>query len=254
MSSKTIAIVGVLIVAVGLLGWNDKKVATQNTNPVHPASMSENENLTIDPAEFESKVDNEFFALNPGAKFTYESIGKTGKERTEVEVTKQTKVILGITTIEVVDRVWLDGQLIKTTRNWYAQDVHCNVWHFGQAVDNFQDTQLVDHTGTWEAGVDGANPGIIMSEYPKIGAIYRQEDRRGQAADLAEILALDETVAVPYGNFDECLLVHEWSSIDPTVSGYKYYCPEIGFLVLSESVKSHTPKLQLIDVVIPQSL
>ncbi len=88
----------------------------------------------INPANFVAGVatPNPLFPLVPGT--SHRVVGRTadGEEVILVEVTDQTKVILGVMTTVVRDRVWLEGTLIEDTFDWYAQDNDGNVWYFGE--------------------------------------------------------------------------------------------------------------------------
>jgi hypothetical protein len=52
-------------------------------------------------------------------------------ERNEVIVTDETRIVPGVTTTVVWDRVWRDNGLIEETYDWYAQDSGGNVWYSG---------------------------------------------------------------------------------------------------------------------------
>jgi hypothetical protein len=52
-------------------------------------------------------------------------------ERNEVIVTDETRIVPGVTTTVVWDRVWRDNGLIEETYDWYAQDRGGNVWYSG---------------------------------------------------------------------------------------------------------------------------
>jgi hypothetical protein len=168
-----------------------------------------------------------------------------GVERNVAEVTRHKRRILGVTTTEVRDRVWLNGQLKEDARDWYAQDRRGNVWYFGEAVDHYENGRLKDHKGSWEAGVNGAQPGIIMLKDPMVGVTYRQEFARGVAEDMGSVIALNQTVTVPAGTFRGCLQTRDWSNIDATV-GDKFYCPAVGFMTLEESVPRRGERHELI--------
>lgn len=202
----------------------------------------------IEPSDFVSKVDNKYFTLRPGTKFSYEKKTKGGLERIEIVVTHETKKIMGIQTTVVWDRVWLNNILLEDTRDWYAQNEDGTVWYFGEAVDNYQNGVLVNHDGSWEAGIDGAKPGIIMQANPKVGDSYRQEYYQGIAEDMADVIALDKKVTVPLGTFNNCLQTRDWSVLDRKANEYKYYCPEVGFTVLEETVKGVQEKVELVNV------
>ena len=204
-------------------------------------------NPVINRRDFVHRVDNKYFTLRPGASFTYEKITPQGVERNVAEVSGRKRRILGVATTEVRDRVWLNGQLKEDARDWYAQDRRGNVWYFGEAVDNYENGRLKDHKGSWEAGVNGAQAGIIMLKDPIVGVTYRQEFARGTAEDMASVIALNQTVTVPAGTFRGCLQTRDWSNIDAIV-GDKFYCPAVGFMTLEESVPRSQERHELISV------
>jgi hypothetical protein len=147
----------------------------------------------------------------------------------------------------VWDREWLNDALIEETYDWYAQDKGGNVWYLGEKSKEYENGKAVSSKGSWEAGVDGARPGIIMKADPKIGDSYRQEYLKGEAEDMADVVALSESVAVPFWTFTDCLKTRDWSKIKPSANEYKYYCVEVGGLVLEEDIGSGE-KLELMNV------
>lgn len=178
----------------------------------------------IDPASFVSHINNKFFSLKPGQTYIYHNQTPEGLEVIKTEVTQQTRPVIGVTTMVVRDRAWLNGRLQEDTRDYYAQDKAGNVWYFGEAVDNFENGKLKDHAGSWEAGVNGAKPGIIMEANPLPGDTYRQEFFPGTAEDQADVVSLEESVQVPYKNYRHCLETRDYSPLDPGINEYKYYC------------------------------
>ncbi len=87
---------------------------------------------------------------------------------------------------------------------------------------------MVSTKGSWEAGVDGAKPGIIMQAHPKVGQTYRQEYYKGEAEDMAKVQSLNDSVTVPYGSFDHVLVTKEWTPLEPNYAERKYYAPGVG--------------------------
>ena len=145
-------------------------------------------NPIINPANFVTTIDNPLFPLTPGTTFIYEGQTEDGFEHDEVVVTHNTKVILGVTCVEVKDTVTVDGALEEQTLDWYAQDKAGNVWYFGENSLEYADGLVVGIGGSWTAGVDGAKPGIIMKAHPKVGDEYRQEFSVGTAEDMAKVI------------------------------------------------------------------
>lgn len=233
------AVGAVLTAAVGgYLAWaqGSKTTETAEYNPI------------INPEDFVSGVNNKYFTLKPGTRFTYRSQTPRGEERIEEFVTHETKKVMGVTTTVVRVREWLNNTLQEDSRDWYAQDKHGNVWYFGETVDNYLNGKLNDHAGSWEAGIDGAKPGIIMLKDPKVGDTYREEYYKGKAEDMGTIVALGKRVTVPYGAFDDCLQTRGWSRIDRTANEYKYYCPAVGFMVLEEAAPTGGQRVELVSV------
>jgi hypothetical protein len=189
----------------------------------------------FNPETFVPQVTNKYFTLEPGRKFTYQRKTPKGIERTEVVVLRETKTVMGVATVVVWDRVWLNDKLKEDTRDWYAQDRDGNVWYFGEAVGNYKNGQLVNYKGSWEAGARGAKPGIVMPASPKVGLTYRQEHAKGKAEDMATIVAVGKQVTVPYGTLDDCVQTRDWSRLERTANEFKFYCPAVGFVVLEES-------------------
>jgi hypothetical protein len=196
----------------------------------------------IDLANFDNPIINDYFPLQPGFAWVYEG----GDERVEVTVTDRTKVIMGVTTNVITDKVFVDGQLQEDTVDWYAADDFGNVWYFGEQTAEYENGAITSTEGSWEAGVDGALPGIIMLADPRVGDVYRQEFYEGQAEDVAKVFELDQSITVPANSFDRILVTEEWSLLTPDVHERKWYAPGTG-VVFEETVKGGTGTLSLID-------
>jgi len=200
----------------------------------------------ITPSNFVSGVTNPFYPLTPGTTYTYQSETEDGTEKNIVIVTNETRNILGITTIVVWDRVWQDEDLVEETHDWYAQDKEGNVWYFGEDSKEY-DGMDTNTDGSWEAGVDGAEPGIIMEASPKVGDSYMQEYYKGHAEDMGDVVSLAETVSVPFGTFTDCLQTRDWSKLETSLNEYKYYCKDVGGLALEVEIDSGV-RVELVDV------
>lgn len=201
---------------------------------------------SIDPADFVVGVDNPYFPLTPGTTYVYEQHDEDGVEHQELTVTHETRVILGVTCIQVHDVVALNGEVIEDTLDWYAQDVHGNVWYFGEIAMNFEGGWLANVDGSWTGGVNRAKPGIIMQADPHVGNVYRQEFDLGNAEDVAAVLSLTESVDVPYGHFDGCLKTEDYTPIEPDAREHKFYAPGVG-QVLTINLQTGA-RLELIDI------
>lgn len=211
----------------------------------NPAAFIEGQpyQQAIDPADFSHPTPNRYFPLEPGVLTVFEG----GGERVEVTVTHETKVILGVTATVITDQVFLDGALAEDTIDWYATDNAGNVWYFGEQTAEYENGEVTTTAGSWEAGVDGAQPGIIMLADPREGDTYRQEFYAGEAEDLAMVYALGETVEVPFGSYEDVLVTEDWTPLDPAIHERKWYAPDVG-VVFEETVQGGSGTLSLVDL------
>ena len=201
----------------------------------------------VNPADFTTNIDNPYLPLKPGTTFVYKAHTPDGLITNYVAVTHKTKVIAGVTTVEVHDTVYLNGQLSEDTLDWYAQDRDGNVWYFGEDSQDLTDGRVSSLAGSWTAGVDGAEPGIVMEANPKVGDAYRQELLLNEAEDFARVLSLDKSVKVPYGSFNHCLETTETSGVEPDTIEYKFYAPGVGTVYINDvSGKQKTSLVKII--------
>jgi hypothetical protein len=183
----------------------------------------------IDPAEFVARVDNPWFPLVPGTRFVFHETkdGKTAVN--EVTVLSDTKVLMGVN-CTVVHDVVKDGDTVKEdTYDWYAQDKQGNVWYFGEDTREFLPGGRINTEGSWQAGAARNQPGIIMPGKPVPGAPYRQEYGPGHAEDMGQVVAVNDSVKVPYGSFGGCVRTKEWSLLEAGTDR-KWYAKGVGFI------------------------
>ena len=188
------------------------------------------EPVDLDPKDFTTRIDNPYWPMDPGTRWTYRETDQEGAElKVVVTVSDQTKKIAnGVTARVVRDTVTEDGELVEDTFDWYAQDKQGNIWYLGENTAEFENGKLVTKEGSFEAGVDGAQPGIIMPADPRDGMQYRQEYYKGEAEDNGEVLSTDEMAQVPFGQYDNALLTKDTITIEPNVLEYKLYAKDVG--------------------------
>jgi hypothetical protein len=183
------------------------------------------------PKKWVLNVTNPFFPLISGTIYVYRGETVDGTEVDSVEVLKELHDVNGVAATEVHDRVFVNGALIEDTRDWYAQDTDGNVWYLGENTRELDNGQVVDTSGSFAWGVDGAQPGIIMWGDPTkhVGEPYRQEFLSGQAEDWGKVVALNQSISVPAGSFTGCLETEDWNGLEPsTAHEHKFYCPDVG--------------------------
>lgn len=190
------------------------------------------EPVTLKPADFTTRIDNPYFPMPVGTRWEYRETDTTGaRERIVVRVTDTTKRIAnGITARVIRDTVTERGVPVEVTDDWYAQDSDGNVWYLGEYVTNYEDGRVADHTGSFEAGVDGAQAGIAMPADPKPGLTYRQEYYKGEAEDRGAIVTVgEEQVEVPFGFFKkDVVMTRDLVPTEPKAQELKFYVRGIG--------------------------
>jgi len=207
------------------------------------------EPVEIDPAEFSTEIDNPYWPMAPGTRWTYAETEADGTRlEVVVTVTSETKQIAnGVTARVVRDTVSEDGELIEDTFDWYAQDEAGNVWYMGEDTAEFERGRISSREGSFEAGAGGALPGIAMPGDPEPGLAYRQEYLEGEAEDNGEVLSTEEMAQVPYGFFEDVLLTKDTITLEPRVQELKFYAPEVGpALVLG--VSGGAAREELVDL------
>ena len=178
------------------------------------------EPVQLDPAKFSTRVDNPYFPLIPGDRYVYREAGGEDKQRVVVSVSERTRLIAnGITARVVHDRVTAHGKVVEDTFDWYAQDSEGNVWYLGEDTVECRNGRIKNHSGSFEAGADGGQPGVIMAANPVPGLEYRQEYYAGEAEDRAQVLSLNEQAEAPFGFFTGVLLTKDLVPLEPRVSG-----------------------------------
>jgi hypothetical protein len=213
-----------------------------------PSTGRAGANFQPSPGDFVRWVDNPWFPLIPGTTFVYRGVKDAKVARDVFSVTSETKTIQGIRCTGVRDRLFLAGRLEERTTDWYAQDVHGNVWYFGESTAELDRNGRVTSTeGSWQAGRNGAQAGIYMTARPKLGQVRRQEYYRGHAEDHFSVLTLRASISVPYVRSSRALLTKEWTPLEPGTLDHKYYVRRIGE-VKEVTVKGPTERAELVSV------
>jgi len=128
----------------------------------------------------------------------------------------------------VRDSVTRGDELVEDTFDWYAQDADGAIWYLGEDTAEYEGGRVVSREGSFEAGVDGALPGIALPGDPQPGMSYRQEYLAGEAEDEGAVLGVSELVEVPYGAFDAALLTRDTTPLEQTVEELKFYATGVG--------------------------
>lgn len=155
-------------------------------------------------------------------------------------------VAAGIEARVVHDVVSQDGAVVEDTRDWYAQDADGNVWYLGEQTAEYENGRVVSTEGSWEAGVEGARPGIAVPAGPRAGLAYRQEYLADEAEDAAVVLSIDEQVQTATGTYRGVLMIRETTPLEPDVAELKFYAPGVG-QVLAVQISGGVSREDLVE-------
>jgi hypothetical protein len=190
------------------------------------------EQVRLNPSDFTTHIDNPWWPMRVGSRWIYRETDPTGaNQRVVVTVTRRTKKIAnGIAARVVHDVVTEDGEFVEVTDDWYAQDRCGNIWYLGEATKEYENGKVVSTEGSFEAGVDGAQAGVIMPAKPRVGLSYRQEHYAGHAEDRAAVVSLGEQAEVPFGHFKKgkVLMTRDLNPLEPKILEFKFYARGIG--------------------------
>jgi hypothetical protein len=237
-ASASVAVVLSVLVLSASCASDDDGTTAAGPSPAATGLPQGGEPFELDPEEFSVDIDNQFWPMVPGTRWVYREVEEDGAElQVVVTVSSETREIAnGVTARIVRDTVTEDGEVVEDTFDWYAQDADGNIWYLGEDTAEFEDGKITTRAGSFEAGVDGALPGIIVPADPKPGLAYRQEYYKGEAEDNGEVLSVRELAEVPFGSFEDALLTKDTITIQPDVLEYKLYAPGVGpVLVLGVS-------------------
>jgi hypothetical protein len=192
--------------------------------------------VRLDPADFGLRIDNPYFPLAPGDRRVVRETDVEGaRVRGVVSVTRRTKRLAnGVTARVVNDRVREDGEVVEDAREWYAQDAAGNVWYFGEDTVECKNGRVARRDG-FEAGVGGAQAGVIMPADPQVGLSFRKAYDPGNAEDVGEVWSLEERAEVPFRKFrSDVLLVKETTPLEPDALEYAFYARGVGPVLVIE--------------------
>jgi hypothetical protein len=202
--------------------------------------------MPFDASNFTEPAENPYFPLKPGMKWEYRELDDEGDVEAKVlfEVTKATKTIMGVECMIIRDQVFEERRLVEDTLDYFAADRFGNIWYFGEDSRDFERGNIVSVEGSWLAGAEGAMPGLFLAAEPKVGMVFKQEVSPGQAEDMGEVVALDATVRVKKGKYENCLKIREWNPLEPGAVEFKYLAKGVG-VVLEEETGADSARVEL---------
>jgi hypothetical protein len=196
------------------------------------------ESVNLDPADFTTRIDNPYWPMRPGGRWVYRETDQEGaRRRVVVKVTNKTKLIAnGVTARVIHDVVTERGRPVEVTDDWYAQDRAGNIWYLGEHTTEYTNGKPSSTEGSFEAGVDGAQPGVVMPAHPNAGRRYRQEYYKGHAEDRARVLFARRGL----------VMTADSNPLPPKLLEYKFYARGVG-PVLSVGVSGGSDREELVS-------
>ncbi len=246
--ARPLCVVVSVIALVGLSGCG-----ASDTETGEPAGAGSGSSIpvvayepTFEPSNFSNptKIDNPFFTWGPEFSRAYL---KDENQTLDMSVHDRPVTHGGLECLQVSSNVDDENATTLETRYaFYAEDDAGNVWCLGEEVwgpDGFDDSR------SWEAGVDGALPGIAMPAAASVGLTYGQGYYANHAEDWAQIIDIDvEVRATLYlPAFSGCVKTKNWSALGPERVEHRVYCSEVG-MVSAEVVEGGTGFVELWDV------
>jgi hypothetical protein len=232
--------------AAAAVGVACSQASTPAKSPANPPTLPK-------PDQFVRTVTNPYFPLIPGTTFVSKG-NDEGRPATDVlRVTHATKVIQGIRTTVIDDRVYINGHVEERTTDWYAQDKAGNVWYLGENTATLdKNGKVKSREGTWRAGVNGAHAGIFMPAHLRVGQTGQQEYYSGHAEDRFKVVSLTARVNTPAVKTSRGLRTQETTRLEPGVVDEKIYARGYG-TVLEQTVKGGRERYVLVSVHRPKT-
>lgn len=202
-------------------------------------------------------IDNQWWTLSEGSNFLYFAEDGDDCVWNLTEVNGTTGGFIGAySSVEariILDRGWVDEDCEfgndfeafmasgpepeEVTYDWYSQDDEKNIWYMGEHTFDGESFE-----GSFVAGCDGAEAGIILLGDPFKGQFYSQEFYEDEAEDWGKVLNF-KTI------YDqECMTTKEWTPLERGAVEHKWYCSygEFGELVLIEELHGKTVFVELV--------
>jgi hypothetical protein len=180
-----------------------------------------------------TNIDNEWMPLKPGTRFVYTGStvedGETIPHRVVINVTDLTKVIDDVRAVVTWDLDYSEGELVETELAFFAQDREGNVWRMGEYPEEYEDGKLIA-APAWIHGLEDAKAGISMKAKPRLGTpSYSQGwGPAVEFTDRGEIYQMGQKTKVPFGSYEDVLVIKEFCKDEPEAYQLKYFARGVG--------------------------
>lgn len=180
-------------------------------------------------------IDNKYFPLTPGMRYTYE--GTSNDEGEEIErrvvrtVTDLTKEIDGIQTLVIWDLDFDDDELIEAEIAFFAQDNDGTIWRMGEHPEEYEDDEFIA-APTWIAGQGDGKAGILLQGDPQPNTLDFSQgfSEEAEFTDRSMVFSVGEEICVAVGCFENVLIMDEFNPEELDAYQQKYYAPDVGLI------------------------
>ncbi len=180
-------------------------------------------------------ITNRWWTLPAGSNLLYYAETEDGCAWNLIEILALTTSAFlgdyaGTSARVVLDREWADEDCIyddfadvwanidpdEITYDWYAQDSVENIWYMGEDTLDSEGSS----EGSFVAGCDGAEAGIVILGSPEKGLFYMQENYEDEAEDWGKVLNFMSMDGLT------CMKTKEWTPLEPGNVEHKFYCSD----------------------------
>ena len=188
----------------------------------------------FDPANFVNPATgaNPYLPVVPGTQWVREGFTDVGQRRVPHQVTTTVtdvyREIAGVRTVAIFDYELDGGQVTQTSLDYVAEDKKGNLWVLGGYTEDYQGGRYLSAVDPWLSGVNGAKAGILVQAHPKVRTPpYAVAQPDSEEGDVAEVIQVGARRCVPFGCFNDVLIVREGKVSAPD-NEFKYYARAVG--------------------------
>lgn len=214
--------------------------------------------LKLDPKNFDNPtiIDNEWYPMKPGMRLVWEgsSIDDEGEAETHrviFTVTDLTKEIAGVNTVVCWDQDIVDGEeLVESEIVFFAQDNDGAIWSLGEYPEEYEDDQFIN-APSWIHGILGAKAGILIPAKPEVGT-PRFSQGWAPSVGFTDFGIIEKVgkqkMTVPFGSYDDLLVIDEWNLEEPDAHALKYYARGVGHIAIRSRGEGDEETLDLVEM------
>jgi hypothetical protein len=210
------------------------------------------------PDNFATSAPNPYVSLELGHSQAMQ--GRTAEgvvERDVITVIGPGPLIMGVQTVSVKDDAFEDDRLVERTFDYFATDADGNLWYFGEDVMNYRYDDAgkligTDAESSWLAGIEGAQPGILVPARPVVGEVRFQEFApANEATDYARVVATVAVLTVAGQEYRDVLQLFETSMSEAGLREFKYFAKGAGLIRAEEGLSEALDDPEMVLDIVP---